>query len=404
MKALVGQIGGRLENLSANSTKAGWLWRYSLSTLLVITAFATRRSLNPILRDALPFTFFVTSSILAAYFGGFGPGLYALLLGWLLGDYFFVAPVGSIGSYGKADFISLVATLGPSFIAILLIQLLHRARRNARVEIENRKRVEAELITAKQRVENSNMELERRVAERTVELEKSVKFLDNFCYSIAHDLRAPLRAMQGFTMVLQEDYAEQLDKTGRECGDRIIQSSQRMDKLILDLLDYGRLNHVKLHYTSVSLEEAIQRAISRNEEKIARQEATIRLRPPLPHIHADAALLHLIFYHLLDNALKFTQPGKTPKIEIWTEQNDQGTKIFVKDEGLGIDPQHQQRIFRLFETLQPAHHTETGVGLALVNKAVERMNGKIGVSSSQGTGSTFWIELPNAERPNRSVE
>ena len=394
MKGLVGQIAGKLENLSANSTKAGPFWRYGLSTLLVITAFAARRSLNPVLQDGLPFTFFVTSSILGAYFGGLGPGLYGLLLGWILGDYFFVAPVGSIGSYGKADFISLVATLGPSFLAILLIQLLHRARRNARLEIENRKRVEAELITAKQRVENSNIELERRVAERTVELEKSVRFLDNFCYSIAHDLRAPLRAMQGFTMVLQEDYSKHLDKTGKEYGDRIIQASQRMDKLILDLLEYGRLNHVKLRCEDVSLDQVVRHAIARSEEKITKQEAVILVRNPLSHVWADVSLLHVIFHHLIDNALKFTQPGTKPLIEIRTEQAGETVKVFVRDEGVGVDPQHQQRIFRLFETLQPTRPTETGVGLALVGKAVERLNGKVGIISERGKGSTFWIELP----------
>src|SRR5205814_1967367 len=98
----------------------------------------------------------------------------------------------------------------------------------------------------KQRVEHVNAELEKRVADRTMELEQSVKFLEAFCYSIAHDLRAPLRAMQGFVRALQEDYAPQFDEDGKEFTRRIVESSQRMDKLILDLLDYGRLSHLSL--------------------------------------------------------------------------------------------------------------------------------------------------------------
>ncbi|MDB6027428.1 MAG: domain S-box [Verrucomicrobiales bacterium] len=403
MKETADRIASRLERLSANASERNWLWRYSFSSLLVIVAFAIRQSLEPILHEALPFTFFVTSSTLAAYFGGAGPGFFALFLGWLLADYFFVPPIGSLGGFGKADFISLVSTLGPSLFVIIIIQLLHRARHNARTEIENRKRVETELIIAKEQLESINAKLEWRVAERTADLEKSVKFLDNFCYSIAHDLRAPLRAMQGFTAMLEEDYTRYLDKEGNECGQRIIQACQRMDKLILDLLEYGRLNHQRVQLEDVGLDNAIQHARSKLEQKIADRNATLLIKSPLTPVRADAALLNLVFYHLIDNALKFTPLNCQPRIEISTEEMDGNIRILVRDNGIGIDPQYQQRIFRLFETLRPINPAETGVGLALVMKAAERMNGRVGVSSEQGKGSTFWIELPKADRAGKAL-
>lgn len=380
------------------------LHRFGFATLLVLVAFLLRQILSPVLRDALPFTFFITSSILASYFGGMASGSYALFCGWLLADYFFVPPIGSIGGYGKVQFISLIATLAPAMLAIVLIQFLHSARREARAELERRKRIERELVEAKSRVESWNAELEKRIAERTHELEQSVKFLEKFCYSIAHDLRAPLRAMHGFALALEEDYTRQLDETAKEFGTRIVKASQRMDKLILDLLDYGRLSHTRTQFDDVSVEEVLGNVLSRLRPAIDSNHAIVTIQRPLPHVRADKAMLNVILFHLIDNALKFTRPNEPARVEIACEENGDLVKLFIKDNGLGIAPAYQQKIFGLFETLRPAPGTATGVGLALVSKAVERMKGRIGLESERDKGSVFWIELPAATAVHRAPQ
>lgn len=394
---------GGIQMLAERAAAKPFWFRYSLATLFVVLAFELHNGLTPVLHQDLPFTFFITSSILAAYLGGFGAGMYALALGWFLGDYFFVPPVGKLGGYGKFETVIVVSDLGPSLLAIVLIEFLHAARRKARIEVEARKRAEDELMKAKQAVENSNAELEKRVAERTAELEQAVKFLEGFCYSIAHDLRAPLRAMQGFVAALEEDYGAHLDDAGKEYARRIVAASQRMDKLILDLLDYGRLSHAELRFHDVSLEECVASALSKLNDRIAAQKAEVEVRHPLLEVRGDSQLLELIMFHLADNALKFRRPNEPLRIEIGTEDRGETVRFFIRDNGIGIEPQYQDRIFRLFETLHPTAG-ETGAGLALVSKAIERMKGKVGVESRSRGGSTFWFELRKAVPHTKELE
>jgi signal transduction histidine kinase len=386
---IVRKLGGLWEQASGRS----FVFRYSIATGFVLLAFAARTSLDPILHSELSFTFFITSSILAAFFGGFGAGLYAMITGWLLADYFFVPPVGSIGGYGKLEFISLLSDFGPAIFALLLIEFLHYSRRKARREVEARKLTESELSQAKQKLEENNAALESRVAERTAELQESIRFLEGFCYSIAHDLRAPLRAMQGFAFALDEEYTNHLDTTGKEYGNRIIKASQRMDKLLLDLLEYGRLSHSGLTIREIVTEGVIDHVVDRLKPVVGEKGAEIKIQRPLLNVQADALLLELILFHLIDNGLKFTRSGNKPLIELSTQDRGGFVRILVRDNGVGIEPRHQERIFRLFETLTPPSTMTTGAGLALVRKSVERMKGRLGVESQPGMGSTFWIEL-----------
>jgi signal transduction histidine kinase len=384
----------KLEKFYEPSNDASFLRRYGIATILVLLAFALRDALTPLLRDALPFTFFLTSSMLAACFAGFGPGLYALLLGWLIADYFFVLPVGSIGQYGKVESISLIAALIPSLIAIILIEFLHNARRRAKAEIARRRQIEAELIRAKEQLEDHMSILEERVAERTGELEKSVRFFENFCYSIAHDLRAPLRAMQGFVGALREDCESHFDETGKRYAQKIVDASNRMDRLVLDLLDYGSLNHQKLNLTKINVARSLGETLGKLDKEILDKRADIKIIEPLFDFQADEKLLNLILFHLLANALHFGRKDTPLRIRIWAEETGGMVRLNIQDNGIGISPEHHERIFRLFETLEPSPSVATGVGLAIVAKAIDRMNGAVRVESQRGEGSRFSIELP----------
>lgn len=251
-----------------------------------------------------------------------------------------------------------------------------------------------------------NQQLESRVSERTAELKASLEQMERFCYSIAHDLKAPLRAMTGLTTILKEDYAPAFDATGKDCTDRIIQAAAHMDVLIRDLLHYGGLTHMDVPLSSINLSGQISSVLEHLREEIFSTKACIEVQKDLPDVLANPVLLRQVLCNLIENALKFVKPGISPHLKIWMENRTQSSgggtlrgavRLWIQDNGIGIDVSHNQRIFKLFERLHPANspYPGTGIGLALVQKAIERMNGKVGVDSSPGEGSLFWIELPS---------
>ncbi len=250
---------------------------------------------------------------------------------------------------------------------------------------------------AEERLNRLNEELEQRVRNRTNALQQSNRQMEAFCYSIAHDLRSPLRAMKGFGHALMEDYRETVDTQGKEYIDRIVNAADRMDLLIQDLLDYGRLNTIDLPIGEVDAETILRDVISQLESEIKASGGIIVHRERLPKIIAHDLVLQVGFTNVLSNALKFVGPGVKPKIEIWPEARHENVRIWIQDNGIGIDEQYQKKIFEVFQRL---HTTEkypgTGIGLAIVAKGVERIGGHVGVESTPGKGSRFWIELPKA--------
>ena len=228
-----------------------------------------------------------------------------------------------------------------------------------------------------------------------------MKQMESFCYSIAHDLRAPLRAMQGFTTALVEDYTGAFDPTGREYADRIVTSAQRMERLIQDLLNYRRLSHINITFEAVNLENAVDATLDELAPDIQRQNAVVTVHRPLPFVRANQLMIEDILRNLVSNALKFVAAGVTPRVEIWSTTTQGGIRVYVKDNGIGIEPEYHERIFRVFEKLHgSATEQATGIGLALVRKSIERLGGHVGVESNTGKGSCFWFELPECEKPN----
>jgi PAS domain S-box-containing protein len=250
-----------------------------------------------------------------------------------------------------------------------------------------------------------NAELEKRVRERTSELEKANEHLEEFSYSVSHDLRSPLRAMQGMAQAVWEDYGARLDDQGRYFLKRIVLAASRMDQLIHDLLDYSRLTRAKLKPEPVNLRDAVDEALDQLETSIDESKAVVQIEPSLPDVYAHRPLLVQALSNLVSNAVKYVAPGVRPEISIRATQTPNGARLWIEDNGIGIDPSHHEQIFRVFERL---HNTDaysgTGVGLAIVHKGIQRMGGKVGVESALGHGSKFWIELPTPAKVARPEE
>ncbi|MFN7138852.1 MAG: ATP-binding protein, partial [Limisphaerales bacterium] len=248
-------------------------------------------------------------------------------------------------------------------------------------------------ITDKKGAEQEIKSLNLQLSQRVNELSEVNKELEAFNYSISHDLRAPLRAMQGFAHMLVQEYGNVLDETGRQFAQRIVNSSMYMDTLLHDLLDYSRLTRSQLQPAQITLEGVLSEIIAHHRKDIEDRNVTIEIKRPLLSVHAHLPTVRQVLSNLLTNAMKFVDPKKTPHICIWTEQRNGTVRVWVEDNGIGIAQEHQERIFGLFERLHTREYAGTGVGLALVRKGVERMGGRSGVESEKGKGSRFWVEL-----------
>ncbi len=241
-----------------------------------------------------------------------------------------------------------------------------------------------------------NDELKKRVNE-LIEINKE---LESFTYSISHDLRAPLRSMQSFAGVLLEEYGPNLGADGKKFAERIVQSSAYMDTLLHDLLDYSRLSRSQLDSGPIKLDLILEEILLQIRRDVEEKKAVVEIERPLLPICAHLGTVRQVLMNLISNSLKFVDSGNSPKIKIWTEMHDQCVRIFVRDNGIGIAAEHQERIFGLFERLHTREvYPGTGVGLALVRKGVERMGGRAGVESTGSNGSCFWVELPSGARP-----
>lgn len=258
-------------------------------------------------------------------------------------------------------------------------------------------------ITLYDEVRTHVMQLEKRVAERTADLEATNQELETFSYSVSHDLRAPLRAMQGFAQALEEDYGTKLGSTGLDYVQRIVAAARRMDTLIQDLLAYSQLSRADMQRKPVSLVAAVKDALAQLNSEIKQSGAQIMVAPSLSAVMGHAPTLTQVISNLLGNAIKFVPSGTKPSVRVWTEERDGRVRLWIEDNGIGISPEHQARIFRVFERLHGVEtYPGTGIGLAIVRKGAQRMGGEVGVESTPGKGSRFWVELDKplrAENP-----
>ena len=231
---------------------------------------------------------------------------------------------------------------------------------------------------------------------RTAELRLSNAQLETFVYSIAHDLRAPLRTMQGFSQLLVQEHTASLDQQGRDYANFINTAAQTMDALLADLLAFSHISQQKIELVPVELETVVQSALAACETEIRESGARIENIPPWPTVLGHAATLRQVLVNLISNAVKFVSSG-APQVHLRAEQRPgEIIRIWVEDNGIGIPSEFQERIFNVFQRLHTTEFAGTGIGLAIVQKGMERMGGRVGLDSAPRTGSKFWIELSKA--------
>ncbi|MFN7139416.1 MAG: ATP-binding protein, partial [Limisphaerales bacterium] len=235
------------------------------------------------------------------------------------------------------------------------------------------------------------LELEQRVAERTATLRSTVQELEHFSYTITHDMRAPLRALRAFGQILLEEAAPNLSEEHQDYLQRTVKAAQRMDLLIQDALNYSKLVHENFMLKPVDVGSLLEGIIS-SYPHFQQPNAEIQIIGRMPVVLGNEAALTQCFSNLMTNAVKFVAPGVKPRVLIRAEKGEGRVRFWFEDNGVGILPEHQERIFGMFERLSQSYEG-TGIGLSLVRKAVQRMCGTVGVESALGAGSRFWIEL-----------
>ena len=263
-------------------------------------------------------------------------------------------------------------------------------------DITGRKHAEKALDLARQELAQKNEELETRVQERTASLREAVAQMEEFSYTVSHDLRAPLRGMQVYSQALLEDYGASLDPQAQHCLRRIAENSTRLDRMVMDVLTFSRISREELSLQRMKLDLFVRELIQhyptmqppRAQVEVAQLHDVIGHEPSLTQIISN----------LLSNAVKFVAPGVLPTVRVWTECEGGRVKLWVRDNGIGIKPDRQARLFRMFERVHPElSYDGSGVGLAIVRKAALRMGGDVGVLSDGANGTTFWVQLPAAE-------
>ena len=248
---------------------------------------------------------------------------------------------------------------------------------------------------AEDAIRELNAELERRVLTRTAGLQAAKKELESFAYSVSHDLKAPLRGIDGYSRLLLEDYADKLGDEGRGFLRNVRQAAAQMRQLIDDLLAYSRLERRAMRTAPVDPRALVEALLAERAEDVRTLGVAVTLTVPSTSVPADREGLSMALRNLLENALKFSHAVPSPTIEIGGRDTAAGCVIFVRDNGIGFDMKFHDRIFDVFQRLHRAEdYPGTGIGLAIVRKAMERMGGRAWAESEPGKGATFYLEIP----------
>lgn len=255
-------------------------------------------------------------------------------------------------------------------------------------DVSIQKRAEAE-------VKALNADLEKKVNERTEELKNTNKELESFSYSVSHDLRTPLRAINSFTQILIEDYADQMDNDARDAMNEIVENATRMGQLIDDLLEFSRLGKQEVTKRSLDMNELVGSIItelkSQEEDRII--EFNIKF---LEKAKADRGMLKQVMTNMISNAIKYSRKKNQSVIEIGSYKDSDDHVYYIKDNGAGFDMAYYDKLFGVFQRLHSSSEFEgTGVGLAIVQRIVAKHAGKVWAEGKVGEGATFYVSLPN---------
>jgi light-regulated signal transduction histidine kinase (bacteriophytochrome) len=241
-----------------------------------------------------------------------------------------------------------------------------------------------------------NLQLEKRVAELTRQLEEAAKDLENFSYSISHDLRAPLRAIDNFSSILLREYSDRLDPEGHRLIGVVRKNAARMGNLIRDILAFAHAGDRDLILADIDLQALVSDVIEELKPSFAGRRMEIRLGP-LPHVTADTALLRKVWMNLLANAIKFTRPRETARIDIEAQVTASEVICCVKDNGVGFEPEYGHKLFGIFQRLHDSEEFEgTGIGLGIVKRSIDKHGGRVWAEGTPGSGAAFYFSLPTA--------
>jgi len=253
-------------------------------------------------------------------------------------------------------------------------------------------------ITLRKQAENEvhqlNQELEKRVKERTEQLEAANKELEAFSYSVSHDLRAPLRSIDGFSQALIEDYQDKVDEQGKNYLQRIRLATQRMAQLIDDMLTLSRVSRNEMIVQQVNLSEIVKAVAAELHENQSDRQVEFLVQDNV-HGQGDSRLLRIVFENLVGNAWKFTSKHSSARIEFGTMQQEEKLVYFIRDDGAGFDMNNAKKLFGAFQRLHSANEFPgTGIGLATVQRIIHRHGGNVWVESEVEKGATFYFTIP----------
>jgi signal transduction histidine kinase len=309
---------------------------------------------------------------------------------------------GEVRSVRRGTLVVLVGALVAAALAWTTSRLLAGQARALTVTNVRLARNADALAASEREVRQLAAGLEREVEARTRELRTVNRELEAFTYTVSHDLRAPLRALQGFAAALDEDYVDRLDETGREYTAFIANAARQMDQLIQDLLAFSRIGRSEVRVAPLDLRDAVREAHAQVEADLTAAGAELSIMgaltleaPPdgAAVVLGDRRLAVQAIANLLTNAAKFVAPGTRPRIGVFAEGRGDRLRLVVEDNGIGVAPEHRERVFNVFERLHSSEeYAGTGVGLAIVRRAAERMGGAAGLEPAPAGGTRAWME------------
>jgi len=355
---------------------------YLLAVATTCTATGVRMAMQHELEDRSRLMLFFPAVLITAWYGGVGPGLFALGLGAILTAWLLIPPANAINFGDRAEQIGMVVYL---FVGVGIIGLVHRERQ----EKQKRESAQAEL-------ERLNQSLEIRVKERTQELETANRELEGFCYNVSHDLRTPTRAIVGNIRILLEDFGESVDGPMRLKLGRISRAAIKLSDLVDALLTYARLARSGLAIERVDLGELMAAEARHYSESLG-----IKIALNLPSqmiVYGDKSQLRSAIEAVVSNAVKYSKSGDGVPLTVAYTSIGSDTVISFCDEGIGFDMQYVHKIFQPFERLhRDDDYPGVGMGLAKVARIAERHHGTVWAESNLGEGSTFYLRLGHQE-------